>query len=111
MSTARGSCLGEVLVVTCLGDTEWWVLLFQLQCCCPLSLVLDLYSDVSACVAVILGFMLAEGAVRLGKKRCQACKEVKKKMPKVWLLAEGNNAVSSGPVCRLTYLCSIWKSL
>lgn len=72
-----------------------------------MRLVLDPCSDVSAYMAVILGFILAERAVRLNKKRCQADKEIKKKMPKAWVLAENDSSASSGPVCGATRLGSI----
>ena len=78
MSTAPGSCLGEMLADACLrpllraqspcGDAERCVLLFQLRWRCVSRLVLDLCSHVSTYMDVILGFILAERAVRLNKK-------------------------------------------
>lgn len=72
-----------------------------------MRLVLDPCSDVSTYMAVILGFILAERAVSLNKKHYQACKEIKKKVPKAWVLAENDTSANLGPVWEATRLCSM----
>lgn len=58
-------------------------------------------------MVVIFGFILAERTVSLNKKCYQAYMEIKKKMPKAWVLAEDDSSASSGPMCRPSCLYSI----